>query len=72
MNEESKQAEEWADGVGVVMSMLDTCRVIAKLATKSEGLSIEDARTAFHKVSGLLDAVHNDLDVLREEMSDSV
>ncbi len=60
--------EGWARDVDVVMGALDTVRVLVMLATKSEGLHIEDARFTFHKMGGLLDELHNDLDVLQEAM----
>lgn len=63
---ENQQKAQLANDLSIAMSMLDNARVMAGLAVKAEGLSGDDARTAFHKMQIIMDDVHNEIDVVRE------
>lgn len=65
----SKAAAEKLKGEAFcIMEQIDRLRLMAMLACKAEGLGPDDARSVFQKMASMLDEVHNDIDLLREEL----
>ncbi len=62
----NKRDEQLAADLSIAMGNLDNARVMVRLAMKAEGLSGDEARTAFHQMQIIMDDVHNDIDVVRE------
>lgn len=67
----NKQNTQLADELSNAMDMLDNARIMVRLAIKAEGLSADDARTAFHRMQIIMDDVHNEVDVVRETLETS-
>ncbi|MGH8062710.1 MAG: hypothetical protein ACREO7_11945 [Pseudoxanthomonas sp.] len=64
----NKRDEQLAVDLSTAMGMLDNARVMARLAMKAEGLSADEARTAFQQMQTIMDDVHNEIDVVRETL----